>query len=168
MTLTSHPLRERWLQRPFVDHAPALLIAAVILSTGAFSDLPQSTLATLVVGVTTVAALVMTAATFICALTYQSSNILMTKVRERHAAALSRNWGAIISGAFLAAVVPLLALLVPSHRNPVTSAVIYCLAIVTVRFFRAVFWMRYTLFMQQAADLTPVVGRATARDKSNV
>lgn len=168
MTLTAHPLRERWLQRPFLDHAPALLIAAVILSTGAFSDLPQSTLSTLVVGVTTIAALVMTAATFICALTYQSSNILMTTVRERHAAALSRNWGAIISGAFLAAVVPLLALLVPDHRSPVIAAVIYCLAIVTVRFFRAAFWMRYTLFMQQAADLTPVVRRAKARDENNV
>lgn len=155
MARRTHPLREWMLQHPSVDHAPGIAVAVAILTTNGFTTLGDGDRTTLVIGVTTIAALVMAAATFICSMTYQSANILLTRVRQNHASALRRNWFSIIVGAFYAATLPILTLLVAQQVTVTVALCLYSLALVTARFLRAVFWMSFTLFMQEADDIRP-------------
>lgn len=157
MNRPQRSVREWVVQHPVIDHLPGLGLAVLAVWTGAFTTLPDGDRTTLVIGATTVAALVMAAATFICAMTYQSANILMTQVRQRHAAALRRNWFSIIAGCFAAAILPILTVLTPASVSLAVAACLYSMGLVAARFARAMFWMSYTLFMQEADDVRPTV-----------
>lgn len=150
--------KEALLRRPGIDQFPAVAAALTVWLTSFGASMDLTTRTTLVVGVATIAGLVMAAATFICALTYQSANILMTAVRDRFATELRRNWRSIIGGAFLGAVLPVLALPIAGHPQLGVIACAYSVTLVSLKFLRASFWLRYTLFMQQASDLRPIVG----------
>jgi len=105
------------------------------------------------VGVATLAALVLTAATFVCALTYQSTAGPLVTVRERFGGTLRRNWiSVIISTLFVAALV-LVAVLVDSTSSRVAmSSAVYGLVLVVLRGFRSVYWLQFSLFMQHVSD----------------
>lgn len=151
------PLLEWAALHPAIDHAlPLALVAAAWLLVP--SPLPDSDRTAFLIGVTTAAGLVMTAAVFACALTYQSSNSLMGRVRETYQADLRRNWTSVIGGAFLAAIVPVIALLAPpaAHRGAILVGV-YAAGIVTARMSRALAWLTYTLFAQELDDAHPPV-----------
>lgn len=163
MATQQHPVRERLVQHPAIDHVPASILAALTLVSGSFADLPTEDRTTLVMGVTTIAALVMAAATFVCAMTYQSANILMAQVRQRHADALRRNWSSIIAGCFVAATLPILTLLAPASSRLAVTVCLYSLSLVAARFVRAMFWMAYTLFMDEAAGTRQTIHPAPLR-----
>ncbi|MGZ4531167.1 MAG: hypothetical protein ACXVXP_02315 [Mycobacteriaceae bacterium] len=132
----------------------ALIAAAWLL----VPSLPDADRTAFLIGVTTAAGLVMAAAVFACALTYQSSNILMARVRDIYRTDLRRNWTSVIGGAFLAAIVPVLALLAPPAGHHVAILVgVYAAGIVTARMFRALRWLIYTLFAQELDDAHPPV-----------
>jgi hypothetical protein len=135
---------------PVVDHAAAL--AALLVWVFYVADLvvvPEASRPTIYAGVATISGLAMAASTFVCSMTYQSGNILMAKVVQVHSQALRRNWMSIISSALVTAVAPLVALAIDRTHSSVASAVtVYSLALLMTRFGRALWWMQYTLFMQ--------------------
>jgi hypothetical protein len=145
--------REFMLRHPVLDQIPALVLAGVTSTLGVARSLSEGRVTTAAIGVVTVAALVMAAATFICAMTYQSANILMTRVRERFAADLRTNWGSILAGTFVGAVAPIIAIVFASDSTLVIVACTYSLTLVAARFTRAAFWLKYTLFMQEASEI---------------
>ncbi|WP_219816788.1 hypothetical protein, partial [Arthrobacter sp. 9E06] len=65
----------------------------------------------------TISGLAMAASTFVCAMTYQSGNILMAKVVQVQSRALRRNWVSIISSTLVTAVLPLAALAIDRTLN---------------------------------------------------
>ena len=98
----------------------------------------------------------MAASTFVCTMTYQSGNILMAKVVQVHSEALRRNWVSIIGSTLITAVLPLAALAIDQNLSGVASSItVYSLALLMTRFGRALFWMQYTLFMQDRSFQVP-------------
>lgn len=146
--------RQEWiLSHPVLDQPLALAAGLLVGLLRWRAGIGDGSLTTVVIGVTTIAALAMTAATFICAMTYQSANILMARVRDRYAADLKRNWGSIIGGSFVGAALPVIALAATDSRPWVLGVSCYSLALVVLRFARAAFWLKYTLFMQEASEV---------------
>jgi len=145
------------LDHPWVDFALAVAAPVLLYVGGAVPHLPGDARLAFVGGASTIAGLVMTGATFICALTYQSSNILMAKVRDLYSRPLRRNWASILGGAFISAVAPVASLLLTGYPWVASLACVSSLVLISCVFTRAIFWMRYTLFMQSAADERPVV-----------
>lgn len=141
-------LRNAWLDQ-VVSSAAAVIIAALA------STPERGTLDSFNMAATTLAALVMAAATFACALTYQSDSTLLIQVRLHHAETLRRNWRAVIAGSFFASILPVIGLLVAPWLG--FAAGLYGLALACCCFWRALFWLSYTLFGQAADDLRPTV-----------
>jgi hypothetical protein len=104
-------------------------------------------------GVVVLSGLVLTSATFVCALTYQSANILMTGMRQRYSRELKRNWVAIIMGAFWTAVLPLFALALDGAAHATALAIsASALALLCMRAARCAMWLSISLFMQEATE----------------
>lgn len=142
---------------PLVDQLVAA--GAVFLWVVFAADLvvvPEGSRPTIYAGLATISGLAMAASTFICAMTYQSGNILMAKVVQVHSLALRRNWMSIITSNLITAVIPLVALAVDhSNSNIASAAAVYALALLMTRFGRALWWMQYTLFMQDRSFQIP-------------
>lgn len=146
-------IREWGLRNAWLDQLASIIAAvsaAYIVATP-----PTGTLLVFNMAATTIAALVMAAATFACALAYQSDSTLLIQARLRHAETLRRNWRAIIAGSFLASVLPAIGLLTPATLG--FAAGVYGLGLAACCFWRALFWLSYTLFGQAADDLRPTV-----------
>lgn len=108
------------------------------------------------VGVSTLAALAVAAATFVCTMTYQSTGEHMTTVRRRYGEVLRRNWTAILVSTLVAATLPLIGILVDTRwRTAGMLIAIYSLLLVVVRFARSVYWLRVTLFLERVSDEAP-------------
>lgn len=89
-------------------------------------------------------------------MTYQSGNILMAKVVQVHSSALRRNWMSVISSNLITAVIPLIALAIDHSNSGIASAAtVYSLALLMTRFGRALWWMQYTLFLQDRSFQIP-------------
>lgn len=103
-----------------------------------------------------IAGLVMTAAIFVCTMTYQSANLLMNEVRRRFQKELKRNWTSIIGWSLGAALLALGAILIDAHSVQYALTVCaFALSILLAKFLRALFWLRYTLFASEIADQQP-------------
>jgi len=152
----TRPIQDFLASHPAVDHVAAL--GAVLAWSAIFgaTDVPEDARVQFLIGVATVSGLVLAAATFVAALTYQSANILMSRVRERYSTLLKRNWTSIIVSTMATAAAPVVAILFSKDHNFAALAVgIYSLALLATRFGRSVFWLRYTLFMQDTVDAAP-------------
>lgn len=153
----ANPIYEWILEHPRLDYALPLVL---ILAGAIFHNVPTPTdndRLYLVAGVSTVAGLVMTAATFVCTLTYQSSNVLMNHVRLAYATTLRRNWVSIIVRSFVAAIAPVCTLAFAFPSWVAVAASLVSLVLICQAFARAVFWMVYTLFMQDASSARPQI-----------
>lgn len=150
---------------PSVDHAPAIATVLVwIFWVAELVVVPEASRPTIYAGVATISGLAMAASTFVCAMTYQSGNILMAKVVQVHSRALRRNWMSIISSTLVTAVLPLAALAIDRNLNSIASAItVYSLALLVARFGRALWWMQYTLFMQDQAFQIPQKTKVSLR-----
>jgi hypothetical protein len=159
---------------PLVDQLVATLaVLAWVFILADLVTVPEASRPTIYAGVATISGLAMAASTFVCSMTYQSGNILMAKVVQVHSVALRRNWVSIISSNLLTAVAPLVALAVDRSHSSIASAVtVYSLALLMTRFGRAIWWMQYTLFLQdrsfQIPPPTNVSIRADLRDGATI
>ena len=142
---------------PLVDQIPAVAaVFAWIFWVAELVVVPEAARPTIYAGVATISGLAMAASTFVCTMTYQSGNILMAKVVQVHSEALRRNWVSIIGSTLITPVLPLAALAVDKNLSSVASSVtVYSLALLMTRFGRALFWMQYTLFMQDRSFQVP-------------
>ncbi|WP_146143614.1 Na+:H+ dicarboxylate symporter [Bifidobacterium callitrichos] len=95
----------------------------------------------------------MAAATFICTMTYQSDGQLMREVRLNYGECLSKNWQSIILWSLLDAVLPLITIaLWETNKNAGFSLSIFALVNLIAKSTRSVYWLNYTLFMQNKSD----------------
>ncbi|MBN0039345.1 hypothetical protein JN535_04045 [Cellulosimicrobium cellulans] len=134
-------------------------IAATAAYAGVLSDMtpeiPDVRVA-FYVGISTLAALAVAAATFVCTMTYQSTGEHMRAVRRHYGEVLRRNWTSILVSTLVAATLPLLAILVDTRwRQAAMLIAVYSLVLVAVRFVRSIYWLRITLFLERAADELP-------------
>lgn len=144
-------------EHPGVDQFVAVLATALwaLLVTN-WITVPDASRPTIYAGVATISGLAMAASTFVCTMTYQSGNLLMSKVVKTHAKALRRNWVSIIRSNLITAVIPLVALALDGTLHAVASAAtIYALALLLTRSARALWWLQYTLFMQDLSVQIP-------------
>jgi hypothetical protein len=142
---------------PIVDQTvPLGVTVAYLVWLDSFTPIGLETRVSFYVGVSTLAALAVAAATFVCTLTYQSASDHMTAVRKHYGGELRRNWTSIILSTLVAATLPLLSILADSRSIYVAVAMtVYALALVVVRFCRSVYWLRLTLFMEIVSNATP-------------
>lgn len=101
-------------------------------------------------GAATFAGLALASATFVCAMTYQSSNILMSAVVANFRKELRRNWVAIIVSCLLSASGSIVLIFVEAAAPRLAlSVAVTLLAWVLFSGFRSVYWMNYTLFGEE-------------------
>lgn len=135
---------------------PVGVAAAWIAMPDAFIPAASETRVQLYVAAATVAALVLAAATFVCALVYQAGSDYAVRVRTRFAAELRRNWTSIITSSLLAALLPIVAIAVDEHNAVVASALtVFSLGVVVSRFARTTWWLRFVLLVQRESDSRP-------------
>lgn len=154
-----------WLQHPSLDLLPGLLVTvAGLVAVGRLPGVELEMRAVVYGGVAAFGGLALAAATFACSMTYQSSNILMSRVRNEFASDLRVNWQSIIIWMLVGAVLPLVAALVDglSARLGLTLAV-GGLAFILIKVVRAMFWLGYTLFMDEVDQTLPQKIPAPAR-----
>lgn len=139
---------------PWVDYIPALMATALwsllgIGATGLLDAAPQQSASRLeiYVGLGTFCGLVLASATFVCTMTYQSSNILMNRVVRYYKAELRRNWVAILGSTLLSAVLALTLIAVDARLPFVALSVAgLLLSLTLLRGVRALYWLNYSLF----------------------
>lgn len=165
MARTEAPIKDFLAAHPLVDHLVALTALLVwVLFAADLVVVPEASRPTIYAGVATISGLAMAASTFVCAMTYQSGNILMAKVVQVHSHALRRNWMSIISSTLITAVAPLISLAIDRTHSSIASAVtVYSLALLMTRFGRALWWMQYTLFMQDRSFQIPTTTKVGIR-----
>ena len=152
---------------PLVDQlAPVLVLAVWIIALRGFAPAGESPRLYVYAGVSTLAALVLTAATFVCAFTYQSTSTLMVDVRHRFGTPLRKNWLSILLWSLGCAVLPLVSMAVDAEAKRVSFALtLYALSLLVAKFSRSVFWLKYTLFAQTVSDHLPVVVELAPRSR---
>ncbi|MEJ6549485.1 hypothetical protein PQI66_08010 [Corynebacterium sp. USCH3] len=119
-------------------------------------------------GVGTLAGLALAASTFACTMTYQSSNSLLTTMRETYHDELKRNWTSIILSSLACAVLPVLAMALDEHQPHLAfSMVTYALVLLVLRFGRSVWWLRLSLFIIDKSDLVTQAEAPPLRSRSS-
>ena len=146
-----------WLRHPLLDLIPASILTGLAVLATLVLPLPDGEMRAVIYGgVAAFGGLALAAATFACSMTYQSANILMTRVRDAYAADLRRNWQSIILWMLASAVLPILGALVDSASVSVGLAMsLGGLAVIVIKAVRAMFWLGYTLFMDEVQQAQP-------------
>lgn len=147
-------MKDYLASHPWVDFVAPIFVGAAWFSW-ADSLIPASddTRIQLYVGTSTLAGLTLAAATFVCAMIYQSASPYVELVRRTYSKVLRRNWRAIIGSTLLAALLPLVAVIVDSRsaRWSMTLAV-GAVTLLVARFVRCLYWLALTLFMEHASE----------------
>lgn len=140
-------------EHPGVDHVVPVLAISGLLSFR--NHVSVENFDVFLVGAATVSALVLTAATFVCTLIYQSNaSERIVELRMEFATALRRNWVTIFAILITTSVAPLCAvLLIGSWLAPVVG--VWSIAMLTVTAARTVYWLDAMLFTQYIDDVRP-------------
>lgn len=146
-----------WARAPLVDHVlPLLGVALWIAVPQSYYPADETTRRSIYTLIATVSGLAMAATTFACSMTYQSANILMTRVRDLFSVPLKRNWVTIIRSNLMTALIPILALALDGVSAPWAVCIaMYAVLLLIARFLRALYWLQYTLFMQNLSVQVP-------------
>lgn len=148
-----YTLRDLVVEHPIVDQAPAVVAGAGWYFL--FRDWDPENVSEFLVGLATVSALVLTAATFVCTLTYQSTTPRVVAIRTAYGPQIRRNWTSIFLLSFLASVAPLAAILFLGS-GPVTPLLaIWAAAMLMTKSARTLYWLKTMLFMQYIEDQAP-------------
>ncbi|WEV71994.1 Na+:H+ dicarboxylate symporter [Bifidobacterium sp. ESL0790] len=147
-------LEDFLVAHPSID----VVISVLILITWIICGKPipdiSKTGSNLFVALSTLSGLVMAAATFICTMTYQSESRHMRIVRKRYSGELSRNWISVIIWTFIAAVLPLISVVIwETHLVIAVAFSLFALAMLVIKFVRCLHWLKYTLFMQKVSTI---------------
>ncbi len=140
-------------EHPVVDHLPPLVACLIWFSF--LRGLNPPHVVEFLIGLATVAALVLTAATFVCAQVYQNSTPRVVDIRTTFADAIRRNWTSIFVLTFVAAVAPLAALLLIGSGPWAPLLGIWSGTMLAVKAQRTHYWLRTILFMQSVEDRVP-------------
>lgn len=143
-------LKDFWAAHPGVDHAlPVLSVLAWWYLLSPHLEIAEGARWNIFLTIATVSGLALAATTFVCSMTYQSANVLMSKVVAVYSSQLRRNWVSIIGSSLLTAVAPIVSLaLDKTFPDSAMTIAVYAAALLLVRFGRAIWWLQYTLFMQ--------------------
>lgn len=104
------------------------------------------------IGVSTLGALVMATATFVCALMYQSDGILIVIVRKRYSKLLARNWLNVISWTLFGAILPLFSILICKYDKLAFGITLFSLIIIIEKGVRSLFWLKLIFFIQDTSE----------------
>lgn len=141
------------VMHPLLDQGASILPAVAFGIWGVQLNISDEARIAYLGGLAAVSALVLTAAVFVCAMTYQATNTLMSRVRTSFHDSLLRNWTSIIVGTFLGAIIAVVGLLFVSQVPDVAMiAGAYALGLLITKFLRAVFWFHYVLTTENLAD----------------
>ena len=141
--------RDLVASHPLLDLLPITLLCLLIAWAGV--PLPNSAARLgLYQSAGAFAGLALATATFACSMTYQSSNVLLSRARSLFGPDIRRNWQSVILWLLAAAAAPLASFILEGHRPRVAVAITLASILVTiVKVLRAAFWLRYTLFMDE-------------------
>jgi hypothetical protein len=158
---------------PFIDLLVPLIITGVGFFFGGKVPGINKSWQNLFVSLSTISGLVMTAATFICTMTYQSDSRHMKTVRERYPDELSKNWISIIAWTLTTAVLPLVSICAWNANHQTAFGIaLFSLIMMIAKTARSLHWLKYTLFMHQVSSTIGEsftdadMAKATARRKS--
>lgn len=153
MSDSRYTLRDLVVEHPAVDHLPPL--AAVTAWFFLLRPVEPSHVPEFLVGLATLAGLLLAAATFVCALTYQSASGRVARIRTAYGPQIRRNWTSIFLYSFLAAIAPLVGLLFIGS-GPLTPALaIWAGVTLAAKAARTHYWLKTMLFMQYVEDQRP-------------
>lgn len=153
-------IRSYWADRPVLDLLPITLGAAVLSVAALYAGLPGApdVLMAFLAAVAGIAGLALAAGTFVCTMTYQSTNYLMSDLRRLHHAAIRHNWIWILSSLLLSGIGAAFTVLISRWAPHAALVLGITLAMVTlVVSLRAVWWLKQTLFIEDAATALPEV-----------
>lgn len=154
----SDRLKGLWSDHPGTDWMP-IIAATAALAYGVIAlGIPDSegVPAAFLGAVAGIAGLAFAAATFVCTMTYQSTNYLMSGLRKSHHRQIRRNWISILSSLLLSGIAAAFGTLTVSWApNAAATLGIFCATVVLVRSFRALWWLRQTLFIEDVAFEKP-------------
>ncbi|EFQ82743.1 hypothetical protein HMPREF0063_11952 [Aeromicrobium marinum DSM 15272] len=163
MATREYGLRDLVVEHPGLDHLPAIL--AVGTWALLMRDLEVSNVPEFLVGLATVSALVLAAAAFVCTLTYQSSAQRVVDLRIAFGVQIQRNWVSIFAITFVAAVAPLVALLLVG-TGPVGPAIaVWASAMLVMKAGRTLYWLRAMVFTQYLDDVRPAQSWPPTREE---
>lgn len=119
--------------------------------------LSPEVLAPLYAGISTLAGLVLAAATFVCAMTYQEQTRVLAAYRRQHPDRLRRVWTSVMGWVFIASVLPLVSLVVmPTSGSAAAVLAATALAILVVKAVRCILWMDAVLFTRRVDAEFPI------------
>ncbi|KRE72618.1 hypothetical protein [Arthrobacter sp. Soil762] len=146
-----------WANAPMVDHVlPLAGVALWFFIAQSYFPADDATRRSIYTLIATVSGLAMAATTFACSMTYQSANILMTRVKDLFAVSLKRNWVTIIRSNLMTALIPVVAMAIDGlSAHWAAGGALYAVLLLVARFLRALYWLQYTLFMQSLAAQVP-------------
>lgn len=158
-----------WAKAPALDQLlPIVAVMLWLVLAQSYVPSDDATRRNIYTLIATVSGLAMAATTFACSMTYQSANILMTRVKDLFAASLKRNWVTIIRSNLVTALIPVGAMAIDGLSAQWASGLaLYAVVLLVARFLRALYWLQYTLFMQnlsaQVREKVIVEARADVR-----
>lgn len=155
MTSERYTVRDILVEHPLIDAIVAFVIAVCVAI--ATQNWTPPNLSEFLVGLAAVSAGVLTAATFVCTLTYQSNSLRVVKIRAYYADQIRKNWTSIFSMVFAAAVLPLVGLLFVEGAHWTGAIAAWSLSMLVFKAMRTLFWLNTMLFMQQVEDLDPAI-----------
>lgn len=150
-------LKSVWSDHPRVDFVLPVLLGGIVLvialSNSGSSLIDEAGRRVVYTGLASLSALGFTASTFVCTMTYQSSNYLMSDIRKHHSAAVRRNWTSILATLLGAAVTALILHAVDAWFSDLAIGVAAgLLALVAAQMYRALWWLKRTLFIEDVAS----------------
>ena len=139
---------------PIVDLFTSIVLTLIWVLSGRLIPDIDGAWNDLFVSLSTISGLVMTAATFICTMTYQSESRHMKTVRKRYSDELTRNWISIIAWTMITAILPLASITIwTANKQIAFGLAIFALTMMTAKAARSLHWLKYTLFMQKVSSI---------------
>lgn len=134
-----------WIQRtPCADILPAVIVFIIVLC---LAPSGAKDLTSFYAGLSALAGIIMSSITFTIMLAYGSSSSLMQSARKQYRDNFVHNWVGMISFSLLAALLPLISILVEwfMKLGPALSAA--SIVLIVEEGARCIFWVRFTLIM---------------------
>lgn len=155
-------ITEWLLWRPYLDVLPPLLSLVLLFVSPTIRSLDS-----LYAALSTLAGIVVATVTFTSSSVYGSDTKLMQEVREKFGATISNNVISMIVLTLLAAFLPLASMLIGTGRWGLTLALASAI-IVVEESLRCIFWIRYTLLMNDNSPRYESDGYDTSAAKKAV
>ncbi|WIK82121.1 hypothetical protein [Micrococcus lylae] len=151
-----HTPRGLWLQWPWGDLALPILGITAWALLGA--PLPAAeTRPTFFTATSAAAGIGLAAAAFVCTIFYQSSNALLSDIRNTYGPLIRRNWVWILSCLLAAVVMPVVSIVIDPAAPAIATAMTTAAGLMFVTSFcRVIYWFHMTLGILDSPQNAPV------------